>query len=463
MKNSFTRKYIGDKKFYNRVLAIGLPIILQNAITNFVNLLDNIMVGQVGTEQMSGVSIVNQLIFVFNLALFGAVSGPGIFTAQYVGKADHEGVRYTVRFKLYFSLILSVIGILVLGFFGDPLCMVFMTETETGLDLAATLNYAIDYLAVMLVGLIPYAVSTAYSSTLREMGEARVPMVAGFTAVGINLLFNYILIFGKLGAPVLGVKGAAIATVLSRFVELVIIVVWSHRHAQRAPFAKGLYSSLYIPKNLMGQIFAKGTPLFFNEFLWSLGMSGLTQCYSTRGLDVVAALNISNTITNLFNVVLISMGSVVAIIIGQILGSGDTEEAVDADRKLIFLAVCSTAVVGGILAATADLFPMIYNTDQEIRDLAAYLMRLTALFMPVHSYLNAAYFTIRSGGKTFITFLFDSAFLLVVSWPVAFVISRYTTLSIHSFYPIILCLDFIKVVIGAVMIKKRIWLNRLVE
>lgn len=456
------KKYFGDKKFYKMVLAVAVPIIIQNGISNFVNMLDNIMVGQVGTEQMSGVSIVNQLMFVFNLALFGATSGPGIFTAQYVGQKNDEGVRRTVRFKLVICVLLTILGIGVLLGFNTQFIGLFLTDNGSGLDLNATLGYAKDYLKVMLVGLLPFAISCAYAGTLRESGETKVPMYASLAAVMVNLCFNYILIFGHFGAPELGVVGAAIATVISRYIEMVIIIVWTHKHTERVPFAKGLYKNFSIPKELVIKIIKTGTPLFFNEFLWSLGMSAVTQCYSTRGLEVIAAFNISNTITNLFNVVLISMGNVVAIIIGQILGSGDMEEVVDTDRKLITIAVLSSAVMGGLLILFAPLFPKFYNTTDEIRDLSVTLMRLAAAFMPVGSFLNTSYFTLRSGGKTFITFLFDSAFLWVASWPVAFLLSRFTGISIIPLYTIVLSLDFIKVVIGAILLKKRIWIQDLV-
>ena len=456
------KHFIGDKKFYKMVLGVALPIIVQNFITNFVSMLDNIMVGQTGTEQMSGVSIVNQLLFVFNLAVFGAISGPGIFTAQYVGQKNSKGIRYTVRYKFYSILFILVIGVPVLFFFRDGLISLFLTESDAGIDLNATLSYARDYLYVMLLGLVPFCVTQVYAGTLRESGETKVPMLAGIAAVVVNLVGNYILIFGHFGAPKMGVVGAAIATVISRFVELGIVVVWTHCHKERNEFVVGLYKSFKIPRDLAGKITIKGMPLLFNEFLWSLGMSMLTQCYSTRGIDVVAAFNISNTIVNLFNVALISMGNVVAIIVGQTLGSGKMEEVVDTARKLIVFSIFLSVVMGGLLFASASLFPGFYKTSDEIKALSVKLMREAAVFMPLGAYLNATYFTIRSGGKTLITFLFDSVYLWVICWPVAFVITRFTDMNILYLYVIVLSLDLIKATIGTVLLKKRIWIQDLV-
>ncbi len=455
-------KYIGDKQFYGYVAKIAIPIVIQNMITNFVSLLDNIMVGGIGTEQMTGVAIVNQIMFVFNLALFGAISGPGIFTAQYYGKGDNEGVRHTMRFKLIISAAILIIGTLVFELFGDQLIELFMTETDVKLDYAATLQYAKDYLAVMLIGLVPFAFSNAYSGTLREIGQTKVPMIAGIVATLMNLILNYVLIFGHFGAPCLGVVGAAIATVVSRVAEFFIIVIWAHTHSKQNPFIKQLYRSFKIPKDLLLKILYKGTPLFANEFLWSFGISALTQRYSTRGLDVVAAVNISNTVFNLFNVMVISMGSVVAIIIGNLLGAGKLDEAVDTDHKLIALAIFTCSLFAILEAAFAPIFPMLYNTTDEIRHLATELLWVNACCLPVHAFLNTTYFTIRSGGKTFITFIFDSVFIMVVSLPVAYVLSVFTDMPIIPLYICVQLVDLLKSAFGFYLLKKRIWLNNLV-
>lgn len=210
------RRYIGDRHFYKMLLAIVVPIIIQNGITNFVSLLDNLMVGRIGTEQMSGVAIVNQLIFVFNLCIFGAVSGAGIFTAQFFGHGDHEGVRNTFRFKFLISIAFSVIGIAVFVSAGSQLVSLFLHEGGESGDIMQTLKYGEQYLGWILIGLLPFALSQVYSGTLRETGETIVPMIAGVAAVFVNLIFNYLLIYGSFGFPKLGVVGAAIATVLSR-------------------------------------------------------------------------------------------------------------------------------------------------------------------------------------------------------------------------------------------------------
>ncbi len=454
---------IGDKAFYRRALALALPIMVQNGITNFVSMLDNVMVGQVGTVQMTGVAVANQLIFVFNLCIFGAVSGAGIFGAQFFGCGDHEGVRHTFRFKLLSCIALTLVCAAVLLQWGDPLVNAYLKGEGSAADAAASLGYARDYLRVMLVGLIPYAIVQCYSSTLRESGETVVPMVAGLSAVGINLVFNYILIFGKLGAPELGVVGAAVATVISRFAELVIVAVWTRRHSEKNPFIVGAFRSLRVPLGLVRRILAQGLPLMLNETFWAAGMAMLTQCYSVRGLDVVAANNISSTFFNVFSVSFQAVGVAIGIILGQLLGAGETEQAKDSSRKLIVFSVLVSVLVGLVYALLAIFIPNIYNTEPEVRHMATRLMQISALVFPLDAFTNAAYFTLRSGGKTMVTILFDSCFVWVVQVSAAMLLSRLTSMSILPLYAICQLLCAIKCVFGYWLVKKGIWIRNIVS
>ncbi|MBQ8231780.1 MAG: MATE family efflux transporter [Lachnospiraceae bacterium] len=445
------------------VLSVAVPIMIQNGITNFVGLLDNIMVGRIGTEQMSGIAIVNQLMMVFNISIFGAISGAGIFGAQFFGCDDHKGVRDTFRFKLYACLLIVILGLLIFIFAGEPLILLYLHGEGMDEQLNAALGYGKEYLAVMLVGLFPFALEQVYTSTLRECGETMVPMKAGIAAVLVNLVFNYLLIFGKFGFPELGVAGAAIATVISRFVQTAIVIIWTHKHADRMKFITGAYASPVIPLGLVGNILKKGTPLIVNEILWAAGMAYMMQCYSVRGLSAIAALNISSTISNLFNTVFIAMGSAIAIIVGQLLGAGKMDEAKDTDTKLIAFSVACCVAIGGILALTAPLFPMMYNTSEEVKGLATAFIRIVACCMPMAAFMHASYFTLRSGGKTIVTFLFDSVFLWCASIPLAYVLSRYTTLHVIPLYLACQLIDIIKCVIGFILVKKGVWIQNIVQ
>lgn len=457
------KSLIGDRNFYRHVLAVSLPIMIQNFITNFVSLLDNIMVGRVGTTAMTGVAISNQLIFVFNLCIFGCVSASGIFTAQFYGRGDQRGVADTMRFKLYSGLLLCAVGIGVFALFGEGLISLYLQGEGAVEDAQASLAAGLDYLHIMLWGLAPFVLVQCYAGTLRECGQTFVPMVAGITAVIVNLSLNYILIFGKFGVPALGASGAALATVISRYVELLIVVIWTHRHHDENPFARMTYQSAGVPRALVSKIMIKGMPLMVNELFWSLGVAALSQCYSWRGLSVVAAINISSTITNLFNVIHLALGSSVSIIVGQLLGAGDMEEAVDRDTKLIAFSTGVCLIIGAVMFAAAPLFPAIYNTEQAVRDLATAFIRIMAVYMPFGAFLHASYFTLRSGGKTIITFLFDSVFICCVSLPSAYIMAHYTAVPIIPLYAAVQAIDIIKCVIGFILVKRRVWVQNIIE
>ncbi|MBR0112960.1 MAG: MATE family efflux transporter [Clostridia bacterium] len=457
------KKFIGDRQFYRRILKIAVPIMIQSGITNFVNLLDNIMVGRLGTEQMSGVAIVNQLLFVFSLCIFGGLAGTGIFTAQYYGAKDYEGLRNSFRYKLWLGGTLLCAALVIFSCFGEKLTGYYLKGNNDGGDLQATLNYALDYLEIMLLGLPAFTAVQIYSNTLRECGETVVPMRAGIAAVTVNLVFNYLLIYGHLGLPALGVKGAAAATVISRFCEMGIVVIWAHTHKEKCDYLKGVYSTVKVPLDLVKKYFITGSPLLVNEALWSAGMAMLAQCYSVRGLNAVAGQNISATVSNVFNVAFFALGESIAIICGHSLGSGLLKKAKDEAYKIIAFAVFTAACVGALIFATSSLFPMIYNTTPEARRIAAHFLIAQAVFTPQTALLHASYFTIRSGGKTLVTFLFDSVYMWAVSVPLAFILSRYTGLYVVWIFVFLQMAEWIKCTIGVILVKKGVWMQNIVR
>lgn len=459
----FKEKFLGDKYFYKKVLMVAVPIMIQNGISNFVGLLDNIMVGQIGTEQMSGVAIVNQLIMIYYLCVFGGVAGAGIFTAQYFGEGNNKGIQHTFRYKLWIGAVITIVAVAIFALFGNNLISAYLGGSSDGGDMTLALESGMKYMKIMLLGLPPFMVLQAYAGTLRECGKTVLPMKASLIAVAVNLVFNYILIYGKFGFPQLGVMGAAAATVLSRYTEAAIVIIWTHCHKSENQYIEGMYRTLLIPAAQVKQFFIKGLPLLVNETMWSAGMAMLTQCYSVRGLSVIAGLNIANTIYNLFNVVFIAMGDAVAIIVGQLLGAGKMKEAKDTDTKLIAFSVMSSAAIALMMLAVSPLFPKLYNTTEQARAAAVGFIMVQAIFMPQNAYIHAAYFTLRSGGKTIITFLFDSVFVWAVSVPAAFILSRYTSIPAFLIYTLIQVFDWIKCIIGFILVKKGVWIQNIVS
>jgi putative MATE family efflux protein len=457
----FRDTFFGDKAFYAKVLHILIPSVIHISVTNFVQLLDNIMVGSLGTAQMSGVAVTNQLMFVYNMIIFGVLAGAGIFGAQYWGSGDMAGVRDVFRTKIWLSQAVTLVIITLFVSMDEKFISLFLMGQGEAALADAILAQAKDYLYIMLWGLIPFGLSQSYSGTMREAGEMRIPMRAGLLAVMVNLVCNWVLIFGHLGFPAMGVKGAALATVVSRFVEVGALAMAAHRGEMKKIF-HGVYRTMRVPIRLLRSIFAKGSPLMVNEFLWSMGMAALTQIYSLRGLIVLGGLNISSTVTNMFNVVLISGGMTVGIIIGQMLGAGEISRARKDIWKLMSFSVLSTGALALVMQVLAPLFPAAFNTEQEVRDLATTFIRTVAVFMPLNAITNTSYYALRSGGRTVITFLFDAAFNWAVVIPITLFLVHGTQLTIAPLYFISQGANILKCGLGVWLVHAGVWAKNIV-
>jgi len=458
------KNYIGTKSFYKMVILLILPMIVQQGISTFVNLLDNIMVGRLGTESMSGVAIVNQVVFVFNLTLFGGLAGASIFGAQFFGNKDDDGVRYTFRFRMIFCVTMAILAIFIFLFWGESLISLFLNgENTNAAEIALTMQHAKEYMYISLWGLIPFAIVQCFSSTLRDTSETVTPMISSTLAILINLVLNYLLIFGNFGFPRMGVAGAALATVIARYIEAAYIIISTVRKRKKFTFIVGAFRSLYIPSSVIKKIARTGSPLFFNELLWAIGMAIINQSYSTKGLVAVAAININGTVWNLFALIMMAMGNAIGILAGQQLGSGNVKKAKDWVKKLITFNLAVNLFIGAALFFAAPFIPRLYNTEPIVRQTATQLIMVAGAFFPLTSYVHATYFTIRSGGKTGITFLFDCVFTWVICLPIAFFLCRYTGLSVVWVFFFVHCADFIKAIIGTILMRSGIWAHSLVK
>ena len=452
-----------DRSYIKKLLLIAIPMMIQNGISNFVNLLDNLMIGRVGTNALSGVAIANQLIFVFYLVIFGATAGVGIFTAQFKGNDDTEGIRYTFRFKIVFNTILSAICTVILLVWAPDLINLFLLGEGNPADAAETLQIGVDYMHVILISLIPIGITQAYAGTLRDLGSTKVPMFASLAAILVNLAGNWLLIYGHFGLPALGAVGAAIATVISRFVELGILVIYTGKNSGLFPFIKGAFTNFTVPKELALKFFLKALPLMANETLWSLGMTTVNQCYSYRSLVSVAAINIESTLWNLMGVAFLAMGEAVGIMMGHILGAGELEGAKKKAYAMRRFTVVCGIVFAAIMVGLAPVFPLLYNTTDYIRHLASNFILIAAVMMPFCAYTHASYFIMRSGGNTVITVIFDSVYTWVLVVPLAYYLSRYTGISVSWMIAIVRGMEVVKCLIAYFFVRSGVWVKNIVK
>ena len=346
MFKKYKEKFIGNREFYANLIRLIIPMIVQQGITSFVSLLDNVMVGRLGTESMSGVAIVNQLLFVFNLTIFGGLAGASIFGAQFYGKGDHKGVRYALRFKLIFSVLMAVIAIVALLFFNNPLISLFLTESESGGDLVLTLSEAKNYLFVMLIGLIPFSFSQSYSSTLRETGETVSPMTASIIAIVTNFVLNYILIFGSFGAPRLGVVGAAIATVVSQLFSGLLCTWWFFTRVEGIHFTR---ENCVLSAGHCGRLAYIGLPMGFEYSVSAIGAFIMQDAINLLGSTAVAAQTAGEKIRQMFTVPMASVGTAMATYVGQNHGAHRTDRVRQGIRDGCILQLCYCAAAWVVL------------------------------------------------------------------------------------------------------------------
>lgn len=450
-----------NKALFSLLLATALPIILQNAITNFSGLLDNIMVGRLGENQMNGVSVANQLFFVLQLCLFGVVSGAGIYTAQFFGTKNNEGIKFTLIYKIIAAVTIAVIGSAILIIFGDSLISLFISGDGAIENKTAVATFGKEYVVIILIGIIPFAVSQAYAGTLRETMDTLFPMIASTISVVVNLIFNYLLIFGKLGLPALGVKGAAIATAASRYVETTLLVIRLHTN-KKYEFARAKIKPS-VSKTVFGGIVKTSLMLLCNEFLWSAGMITINQCYSTCGLSALSAVSIVSPLSNTLNVVNQSLGVAIGILLGQMLGQNKTDEAKTGARAMMLLSLFICIGIAVFSIVISPFFPKLYNASNKVQLLATYLIIIAGCIIPVDAVANASYNTLRSGGKVFLTFMFDSGFTWLISVPLAFCLSRFTSITIIPLFIAGNAINVLKSAVGIFLVNKGVWLNNIVD
>ena len=457
------RSTLNNTNIYKRALKLAVPMMIQGGIANAVVLVDNLMVGSLGTESISGVSIAGHLLMLYNLAIFGGLSGPGIYGSQFFGHGDKKGFAQVFRLKLFIALTITFLAVLIFFFRGRFLVGLFFTGDGGSFDPSLALDKSMDYMMIMLIGLLPFSLNQVYATSFREMNRSLEPMVCGILSVVVDIILNYILIFGKLGFPRMGVRGAAAATVIARTVEFSAIVLRRRLKADLYPYLKDVYGTLSIPVARLKVILRKSFPIFANEFLWAGGVVTLTQCYSVRGLSVVAAMNISNVLCNLLAIVFVNLGESIGIIEGQFLGASEFQKAKESAHKLIWFSCGICVGLAVILIGLSGIFPMAYNTAPEVRHLASWFIIITAAFFPLQGLLNSMYFTIRSGGKTLVTFIFDSVFSWCVSVPLAYLLSHFTSLPILPMIAIVQGADAIKVIVGFYLLKRGVWISNLVS
>lgn len=441
-----------DKTFLSKFVKIALPVMLSGFVTFLVSFLDNIMVGTVSNEAVSGVYAANQVTYLYNLAIFGLLEGAGVFIQQFTGKKDYDRIRDCYRFKIISSFFFLLIIIPIIYIFGHHLVWQYC-KSDTNRNLI--FNEAMDYLRLIAISYIPFTIGYIYSTTYREMGLTKYAMYSSIVALVVNTILNLVFILGlKQGA-----KGAAYATIISRICEMLFLIGLSR--LKNFLFFRNAFKPFKFEKGIVKKILSKSYLLFINEVGFALGNILQTLAFSQRD-GVLAAISVLTTISNIITILIQGLSVGIGVIVGQDLGQGDFVKARDDNKKLSFLGIYLSLFTGLILVATSFVLPNIFKEiDNEQKKIATKLIIIYGVLLFANCLSIIYYYTLKAGGRTLETLILDTGFMLFVYVPVSWILAMATNLNIIYIYLIVRGLDILKSVLGFILVKRGKWLQNL--
>lgn len=449
------KKYFGDRKFILLVLTIAIPIMLQNLITTSVNLVDSLMVGQLGDAAIGGVSAVNRFFMILNGGIFGLVNAVGIFIAQYFGARNEEKMKEAFRFSLI-STYVVIIPFFLVAFFYPQSILSFFTKD------AVLIETGVQYLRFSCFTFLPLGISLSISGAMRCIGEAKIPLIVSVISVLTNTFFNYCLIFGNFGFPQLGVAGAAMATLIARVLEMVILLVLL-RYIN-FPFKTKLEDLFHISGSLVRQITLKAAPLCVNELLWAGGNAMMLKLYGTRGGLVLSGNAISQTTTDIFYTLFSGMSIATTVMVSHQLGANQLEKAKENGYRMVGVSAMLAAIFSTLMFTMSFVVPLLYSSaSAEVLGIAQNMIRVQSVFFVVYTLNVQVFFILRSGGDAKSTLILDSGFMWLFTIPILGMISYFTNINIYLMYAIGQSSEFVKLVLSATLLRREKWVVNLTD
>lgn len=442
------KKYFGNKAFYKATLAIALPIMAQQFVTSFVNLIDNIMIGSVGSLALTSVTVANRVYLIFNSTMFGICGAAGIFIAQYYGAKDHQKCQKILNINLVCGFFIACLFIVALITMPRQLMEIFTSNPQV-------IEESLRYIQFAILTYIPFAFSFSVMMALRAVGINKIQLLVGSITVAINTSLNYIFIFGHFGFPELGVQGAAIATAIARTIEMFIYMLILVRHKHM--FYLSFFEFIHLDIDLIRSMIRKAIPLTINEIFFSLGLAMIFLSYMRCDESLIAAISVVDTVMQIAFIIFGGLSSAVSIFIGKRLGANEIEEAKDNAYKLLTFGVLVGIVIGIIFILVAPLIASFYNVEDIIKQTIVTLLTIKSFLLPVYVYNVCVFFTLRAGGDTFSTMLMDSGFLWCAGVLLSTVISMFFDVPLVTLFTIVEACDLLKLFVATYFFKKGKW------
>jgi putative MATE family efflux protein len=445
-----------DKKFLKDMLVIAIPIALQNLITSSLNMVDTLMISELGKSSIAAVGLANQLFFFYSLIIFGINSGSSIFISQYWGKKDTENIKRVLGLAVSFSAIAGLLFTIIALFFPETVMRFFIKEPMV-------VKLGSDYLRVVSLSYIITGISFAYSIASRSIGKANMPMVvAGFSFI-TNTVFNYLLIFGKFGFPELGVKGAAYGTLIARIVEIVFILYFVYKDIE--PLAAKVSELFNWTKDFIKRYLRTIYPVIINEALWALGQVMYSAAYARIGEEATAAVQVSSTIQNVFFVLVRGLANACTVMVGNKIGAGDEEESYDYAIQFLIMSTLAGLILGGALALTPDLTLKLFrNLDSDVYTLSRKLIIIGGMFYFIRTFNSTLIVgVLRGGGDTNFSMYLEMGAVWLIGVPLAFMGVLLFKMPVYIVFILVSFEEIVKAVIGFPRVKSKKWIRNITE
>lgn len=442
-----------DRKFLSNMLKIALPIMIQNLVTSSLNMADTIMVGKLGEVQIASVGIANQYFFLFTMILTGLCGGCSVFISQYWGKKDFANIKRMLGLGLASALFVSVV-FMAAGFISTDAIISLFNKDSIVIDLGG------KYLFIVLFSYIFTAVTFVYGYSLRSIGNTVAPLIVNIAALLCNVFLNYVLIFGKLGAPALGVEGAAIATLIARVLEAIILVILVYK--DKGVLAANASELLDLSRDFFKKSYNIILPVLLNDVLWAMASLIYSVVYGRMGTGATAAIQICNTVSNMFMVVTFGMASASAIMVGNSIGEGKEDQAVDYAKKLMAVSLIVSIILGLSLALTAPLILDLFNISIEVRS-STLIMLYIISFIFVIRFLGMVIIVgiLRGAGDARSSLIIEGLTMWFIGVPLTIMGAFLFKLPVHLVYALAILEEVVKFILGLMRLKSRKWINNI--
>jgi len=441
----------GDRQFYRNLFTVALPIMLQTFFSSTVNMISTVIIGRLGTVEIASVGLGNQIFFLYNLALFGLCSGASIFTAQFWGRKDIGGIRRNLGLSLVLALSGGVFFTAAAGFAPERIMGIYSADT-------AVIKAGAEYLHILSISFIPYGISMVFMFSLRSVEKVRLPMVASLIALSVNVIFTYCLVFGAGLFPALGIRGAAVAAIISRITEMSILLIVSY--SRKYPPAGNFFELLNIGVSYIRKFFHIVFPVLFNEVVWSTGMSMQSVIFARTNTDAIAAFNITGTINQLIWVFILGMGNGVAILIGKKIGEGDDVAARNYARWISTASPVAAIGGAGILLLLSRIIPPLFNVNSNVISHIRLMFIILAAIYPLRSFnMNMIVGVCRAGGDTVFCAVYDVVFMWGLALPLAAAAAYFFHAPVWLLYLFVMSDEIFKLPLGLWRLRSGKWLR----